>query len=122
MRCFSSPAYLHTAYVFSGGSQGSPPCGVSPFGDPRLTACARLPEAFRRYATSFIGTDGLGIHPTPFVTVAQQRGVAPVATAPCTILMCIPVYAHAHDNALLLSPRPPRLLRYTQPSSTAAYR
>jgi hypothetical protein len=86
MRCFSSPAYPHPDYVFIRGSQGSPPCGVPPFGDPRLPARARLPEAFRCYATSFFGTNGLGIHPTPSLTVCtstRDRGVAPVAAGPC---------------------------------------
>ncbi len=27
---------------------GHDPCRVTPFGDPRITACYRLPEAFRR--------------------------------------------------------------------------
>jgi hypothetical protein len=73
VRCFSSPAYPHPDYVFIRGSPGSPPDGVPPFGDPRLTARARLPEAFRCYATSFIGTGDLGIHPTPSVTVSPDR-------------------------------------------------
>ncbi len=87
VRCFSSPAYPHTDYVFIGGSQGSPPCGVSPFGHPRLPARARLPEAFRCYATSFFGANDLGIHPTPCVTVISRRGVAPVAASPCHSLV-----------------------------------
>jgi hypothetical protein len=72
VRCFSSPAYLQLDYVFIQRSQGSPPCGVPPFGDPRLPARARLPEAFRCYATSFFGTNDLGIHPTPSVTVSRR--------------------------------------------------
>jgi len=86
VRCFSSPAYLHRPYVFRAGSQGSPPCGVPPFGHPRLPARARLPEAFRCYATSFFGANDLGIHPTPCVTVISRRGVAPVAARPCHVL------------------------------------
>ena len=74
VRCFSSPAYPPLDYVFIQGSHGSPPCGVPPFGDPRLPARARLPEAFRCYATSFFGTNDLGIHPTPSVTVTPARG------------------------------------------------
>ena len=34
---------------------------VAPFGDPRITACIRLPAVYRRYATSFIGTTRRGI-------------------------------------------------------------
>ena len=82
VRCFSSPAYPHTDYVFIGGSQGSPPCGVPPFGHPRLPARARLPEAFRCYATSFFGTNDLGIHPTPFVTVPQKPPVDNTQASP----------------------------------------
>ena len=74
VRCFSSPAYLLTVYVFNGGSIGSSPTGVSPFGDPRLPACTRLPEAFRCFATSFIGIHDRGIHPTPCFTVLPARG------------------------------------------------
>ena len=82
VRCFSSPAYPHTDYVFIGGSQGSPPCGVPPFGHPRLPARARLPEAFRCYATSFFGTNDLGIHPTPFVTVPQKPPIDNTQASP----------------------------------------
>jgi hypothetical protein len=122
MRCFSSPAYPHPDYVFIRGSQGSPPCGVPPFGDPRLPARARLPEAFRCYATSFFGTNGLGIHPTPSLTVCtstRDRRVAPVAAGPChtahinhPLIYLLSLHpAHAtparagHCFALVLTPR-----------------
>lgn len=36
--------------------------GVAPFGNRGITACSRLPHAFRRVATSFIGTPRRGIH------------------------------------------------------------
>ena len=36
--------------------------GVAPFGDRGLNACSRLPHAYRRNATSFIGTQRRGIH------------------------------------------------------------
>ena len=85
VRCFSSPAYPRPDYVFIRRSAGSSPAGVPPFGHPRLPACARLPEAFRRYATSFIGTNDPGIHPTPSFTVPPRRGVAPVALITCLI-------------------------------------
>jgi len=85
MRCFSSPAYLHTAYIFNGGSPGSSPGGVSPFGHPRLPARARLPEAFRCYATSFVGTNDLGIHPTPFVTVIPTARGRPRRRTPVSL-------------------------------------
>ena len=35
--------------------RGRAPARVAPFGDPRITGCQRLPEAFRRVAASFIG-------------------------------------------------------------------
>jgi len=106
VRCFSSPAYLHTDYVFIGGSHGSPPCGVSPFGHPRLPARARLPEAFRCYATSFIGTNDLGIHPTPLVTVTHKRGVAPVAARPCPHFSVPPPSAVYARSAIFATPTP----------------
>ena len=71
----------------------------------RLNACARLPEAFRCYATSFFGTNDLGIHPTPSLTVThttRSRGVAPVALGPC----------QPHTHPLAIShPRTPRKAR-----------
>ena len=36
--------------------------GVAPFGDRGISACTRLPHAYRRVATSFIGTERQGIH------------------------------------------------------------
>ena len=46
LRCFTSPADLCPSYVFR---WEYPPCGgwVSPFGNPRIKACWRLPEAYR---------------------------------------------------------------------------
>ena len=41
------------------------PRRVAPFGFPRLIACPRLPEAFRRVATSFVGRRRQGIHRAP---------------------------------------------------------
>jgi hypothetical protein len=38
------------------------------FGDPRIEACQQLPEAYRSYATSFIGSWRQDIHRTPLVT------------------------------------------------------
>ena len=35
---------------------------VAPFGDRGIIACTRLPHAYRRVATSFIGTQRQGIH------------------------------------------------------------
>ena len=80
VRCFSSPAYLHPDYVFIGGSPCSSHGGVSPFGHPRLPACTRLPEAFRCFATSFIGIHDQGIHRTPCVTVSLSAGSPPSPT------------------------------------------
>ena len=57
MRCFSSPGSLPAllGHTFR--------CGVAPFGHRRITGCQPLPCAFRRVATSFIGSKRLGIHP-----------------------------------------------------------
>ena len=62
LRCFSSPTYLHSSYVFSGRVTGYHPGGVAPFGHPRISARPQLPEAFRRLATSFFGSRRRGIH------------------------------------------------------------
>ena len=45
------------------------PCAgrVAPFGDLRITGCQRLPGAFRRVATSFVGRQRLGIHHALFI-------------------------------------------------------
>jgi hypothetical protein len=61
MRCFSSPGSL----LRERRSLVSPR-GVAPFGHLRIAGCQRLPRAFRRVATSFIGLLRLGIHHVPF--------------------------------------------------------
>ena len=38
LRCFSSPAALYPAYIFSRESHGYSPQGVTPFGYPRIIA------------------------------------------------------------------------------------
>ena len=51
--------------------------GVAPFGHPWIIACQRLPRAFRRVATSFLGHLRLGIHPVPsliFLALDIHRG------------------------------------------------
>jgi hypothetical protein len=60
MRCFSSPGSL----LRERRSLVSPR-GVAPFGHLRIAGCQRLPRAFRRVATSFIGLLRLGIHHVP---------------------------------------------------------
>ncbi len=45
-------------------------CRVAPFGDLWITGCQRLPRAFRRVATSFIGVQRQGIHRVPIIPVA----------------------------------------------------
>ncbi len=50
------------------------PDRVAPFGDPRITACPRLPEAYRRLATSFIGPRRQGIHRVPYGRNRRQSG------------------------------------------------
>jgi hypothetical protein len=46
LRWFTSLGSLYLAYVFSEESYGTP-YGVPSFGNPRITACLRLPEAYR---------------------------------------------------------------------------
>ena len=67
MRCFSSPGALRT---FARSSPEGD--GVAPFGDRGITACSRLPHAYRSYATSFIGTQRRGIHPLLLVSSLQE--------------------------------------------------
>lgn len=98
VRCFSSPAYLHTGYVFTGGSSRSSREGVSPFGDPRLPACTRLPEAFRCFATSFIGIPDRGIHRTPCFTVLPARG-RPRRAPAVSICCCLTLGHVSHQPA-----------------------
>jgi hypothetical protein len=66
LRCFSSPGSLAPAYVFSRPSSGITRRGL-PHSDTRGSQLARqLPAAFRRLATSFIGSHRLGIHRAPY--------------------------------------------------------
>jgi hypothetical protein len=77
-----------------GAVSGHHPAGVAPFGNPRITACPRLPEAFRRLATSFVGPRRLGIHRVPFMWITLNRprlvpprvipGLAPVRPSRCS--------------------------------------
>ena len=48
---------------------------VAPFGDLWITGCQRLPRAFRRVATSFIGVQRQGIHRVPIIPVAPCQSV-----------------------------------------------
>ena len=52
-------------------------CGVAPFGDRRIAGCQPLPGAFRRVATSFVGSRRLGIHPMRFCGVLAPARAAP---------------------------------------------
>ena len=47
LRCFSSLGSLLPTYGFSRKMSGHDPTQVPPFGHPRISACLRLPEAFR---------------------------------------------------------------------------
>ena len=55
LRCFSSPRALLAAYLIQRRVTRHDPGRVAPFGNPRITACAQLPEVFRSFATSFVG-------------------------------------------------------------------
>ena len=58
------------------------PARVAPFGNPRLSACQPLPEAFRRVATPFIGPADRGIHRVPIPArspTGPPRRAAPTA-------------------------------------------
>jgi hypothetical protein len=80
LRCFSSPgAPPHlTARV-----PGYHPGRVAPFGDLGLTGCQRLPRAFRRVATSFLGPTRLGIHRALILAdLSSNPCTGPTASAP----------------------------------------
>ena len=47
LRWFSSPRSLLDPYVFREEVTGHDPCRVSPFGNPRISACLQLSEAYR---------------------------------------------------------------------------
>ncbi len=49
------------------------PGGVAPFGLHRIIGCQRLPRAFRRVATSFIGPWRLGIHRLRFFDYVSRH-------------------------------------------------
>jgi hypothetical protein len=74
LRCFSSPGALPDKL----GAR--PSAGrVAPFGDPRIAGCQRLPGAFRRVATSFIGRQRQGIHHAPIFAATPR---SPAGRAP----------------------------------------
>ena len=41
------PPFASTELCVHSGMTGHDPCRVSPFGNPRIKACLRLPEAYR---------------------------------------------------------------------------
>ena len=68
LRCFSSPGSLPPKRGVTGHHAGR----VAPFGDLWIAGCQRLPRAFRRVATSFIGVQRQGIHRVPIIPVAPS--------------------------------------------------
>ena len=70
---FQFPRFPPHPLCVQGWVSGHHPAGVAPFGDPRITACPRLPEAFRRLATSFVGPRRQGIHRVPMLWIAPAR-------------------------------------------------
>ena len=70
---------------------------VAPFGDRGLTACTRLPHAFRSVATSFIGAQRRGILRVLLLSSLLERSAHPAASAarvsrraatPCVPVVC----------------------------------
>ena len=62
---FQFPHLPPTGLCVQPGVMRYHPHRVAPFGLPRINAGPRLPEAFRRVATSFIGRRRQGIHRAP---------------------------------------------------------
>ena len=62
VRCFSWPGALRTSAVLTKGER------VAPLGDRGIKACWPLPHAFRRGATSVVGTHHRGIRRLPLLS------------------------------------------------------
>lgn len=79
LRCFTSPRSLYPPYIFRRESPGhhEGPGGVSPFGDPRITALLSAPRGLSQIYTSFFGSRCQGIHRLLLKTstnkITQQR-------------------------------------------------
>src|SRR5690606_4373580 len=71
LRCFSSPGLPQHALWVQAAVPAVSRWWVAPFGNPRIKACLRLPEAISVFAPSFIGSWRQGIHRVPFVTSPQ---------------------------------------------------
>ena len=57
---------------------------VAPFGDRGINACSRLPRAYRRNATSFIGTQRRGIHQLLLVSSLAEHSTRNAECVPFT--------------------------------------
>ena len=75
---FQFPRFPPHPLCVQGWVSGHHPAGVAPFGYPRIIACPRLPEAFRRLATSFFGPRRQGIHRVPILWISY---LVPVRSA-----------------------------------------
>lgn len=62
LRCFTSRRSLQPAYTFNRWSHTITACGVSPFGNPGITARLSTPPGLSQIPTSFIGSCYQGIH------------------------------------------------------------
>ncbi len=87
---------------------------VAPFGDLWITGCQRLPRAFRRVATSFIGVQRQGIHRVPIIPV---RPFMP-SFWPFSPARLVPRRDHEFEPA---SPIVPRRNDGDAPSSSAGH-
>ncbi len=67
---FHFPTFPLPALYIQAGVMGSdkPPHGVSPFGNPRITARLSAPRGLSQITTSFFGSRCLGIHRLLFET------------------------------------------------------
>ena len=64
---FQFPGCPSPGLCIQPGDAAGSPQRVSPFGNPRINACSRLPESLSQCPTSFIGTWRQGIHRKPLV-------------------------------------------------------
>ena len=81
---FQFPRFPPHPLCVQGWVSGHHPAGVAPFGYPRIIACPRLPEAFRRLATSFFGPRRQGIHRVPILWISYLVPVRSAVVRPPT--------------------------------------
>ena len=73
---FHFPSFPPHALCVQAWVTGHDSCGVSPFGNPRITARLTAPRGLSQPPTSFIGSWCQGIHRAPLLAWLQQKMLA----------------------------------------------